>query len=68
MTHEMKYEKIPPINKVGGIFLPRRIRKQVEPGIYHVMLRGNEKKDIFYDEQDKQRMVDTVIKVRNHKS
>ena len=48
--------------------MPRRIRKQVETGIYHVMLRGKERKDIFYDEHDKKRIVDTVMKVTNDKT
>lgn len=32
--------------------MPRRARKQSETGIYHVMMRGNERKQIFFDTDD----------------
>ena len=45
--------------------MPRTQRKQIETGVYHIMLRGNERKNIFSDEEDKQRMIDTLIKLHN---
>ena len=44
--------------------MPRRSRKQIESNIYHIMLRGNERKNIFSDEEDKQRIIDTILKVK----
>lgn len=40
--------------------MPRQVRKLSESGIYHIMIRGNERKDIFLDEEDKQRFIDTL--------
>lgn len=42
-----------------------RSRIQVESDIYYVMLRGNEKKDIFYDKEDKGKIIDAIMGVRN---
>ncbi|MDF2613481.1 MAG: transposase IS200-family protein [Clostridia bacterium] len=33
--------------------MPRRAREKCEHSIYHIMVRGNNKQDIFLDEQDK---------------
>ena len=33
--------------------VPRNARKLSKTGIYHIMLRGNEKRDIFEDDADK---------------
>jgi putative transposase len=40
--------------------MPRLSRKFSNSQIYHVMLRGNEKKYLFYDEDDKERLLDTL--------
>jgi len=40
--------------------MPRHARRLSEKGIYHVMLRGNNKEKIFIDDYDKSRMVDTL--------
>lgn len=40
--------------------MPRYARSMSNTGIYHVMLRGNERKQIFVDDEDKQRFVDTL--------
>lgn len=45
--------------------MPGRQRNQIETGVYHIMLRGNERKNIFSDEEDKQRVTDALLKVRN---
>lgn len=40
--------------------MPRRPRELSSTGIYHIMLRGNEQKDIFRDNQDKQKFLDSL--------
>ncbi|CUH97709.1 hypothetical protein P22_3844 [Propionispora sp. 2/2-37] len=40
--------------------MPRQSRKLSESKIYHVMIRGNERKNIFLTEEDKQRFIDTL--------
>jgi REP element-mobilizing transposase RayT len=40
--------------------MPRQARKLSESKIYHVMIRGNEKKDIFLDNEDKIRFIDIL--------
>jgi putative transposase len=43
--------------------MPRRSRKFSNSQIYHVMLKGNEKKYLFYDEDDKEKLLD-ILKVK----
>lgn len=38
--------------------MPRRARQLSKTGIYHVMLRGNERRDIFLDDADKIAFID----------
>lgn len=40
--------------------MPRRARKKSNTGIYHVILRGNNKQRIFEDEQDYQKFLETI--------
>jgi REP element-mobilizing transposase RayT len=47
-----------------GDAMPRIARLHSNIGIYHIMLRGNEKKDIFYDDEDRARFVETLIKMK----
>ncbi len=42
--------------------MPRYPRKYSKTGIYHIMLRGNERKDIFIDEEDKGKFIKIVFK------
>ncbi|MBA7519819.1 hypothetical protein ES705_11907 [subsurface metagenome] len=42
--------------------MPRYPRKYSKTGIYHIMLRGNERKDIFVDEEDKVKFIKIVFK------
>ncbi|MDD5014369.1 MAG: transposase [Atribacterota bacterium] len=42
--------------------MPRYPRKYSKTGIYHIMLRGNERKDIFIDEEDKEKFIKIVFK------
>lgn len=44
--------------------MSRRARKLVDSGTYHIMLRGIEKKYIFIDDEDKQRIIDTILRKR----
>jgi REP element-mobilizing transposase RayT len=37
--------------------MPRKPRRSSSSGIYHVMIRGNEKKDIFLDHKDKNKII-----------
>ena len=41
--------------------MPRRARLLCESGIYHIMIRGNEKKDIFIDDEDRERFLKIVM-------
>lgn len=41
--------------------MPRQARVHSESGIYHVMQRGNEKKDIFIDREDKEKIIEILF-------
>jgi len=41
--------------------MPRNQRILSETGTYHVMMRGNERKNLFLDEEDKQRFLETLF-------
>ena len=45
-----------------GDQVPRYPRKYSKTGIYHIMLRGNERKDIFIEEEDKEKFIKIVNK------
>jgi REP element-mobilizing transposase RayT len=40
--------------------VPRHARDKSESGIYHIMLRGINKQDIFEDDEDRQRLLETI--------
>ncbi|MCE5284975.1 MAG: hypothetical protein LLG02_03885 [Pelosinus sp.] len=42
----------------------RQARELSSTGIYHVMLRGNERKNIFEDDEDKQQFLDGIEEKR----
>lgn len=44
--------------------MTRLARKKSSSGIYHVMLRGNERKAVFMDEADKNRFVEIMLQKR----
>jgi REP element-mobilizing transposase RayT len=46
------------------MLMPRHARKQSESSIYHIMIRGNERKEIFYENEDRIRFLDTLKKMR----
>lgn len=41
--------------------MSRQQRIKSNSGYYHVMLRGNEKKDIFHEDEDKQRLLEIIL-------
>lgn len=44
--------------------MPRQARRKSESGIYHIMLRGINHQQIFEDEQDNFRFLDTLLKYK----
>jgi putative transposase len=42
--------------------MPRTARTRSKTGIYHVMLRGNERKNIFKDDEDKTKFLDILFR------
>lgn len=45
--------------------MPRVAREKSESGIYHVMVRGINRDDIFFDEADHMRYLQTIARVKN---
>lgn len=48
--------------------MPRPLRTVSETGIYHVMSRGNRRKVIFHDSEDKQRLINIMINKKMNRS
>jgi putative transposase len=46
------------------IVMPRRAREKGESGIYHIILRGTNKQEIFHDEEDNKRFIETLEKYK----
>lgn len=46
--------------------MPRQARQHSETGIYHVMVRGNEKKYIFVNDEDRQRFLQILSRLRKN--
>ena len=44
--------------------MPRSARKKSESGIYHIMLRGINRQQIFEDTEDHQRFIETLLKYK----
>ena len=42
--------------------MPRKSRKKSESQIYHVILRGNNRQDIFYNDADRLFMLNRIEK------
>ena len=40
--------------------MPRRAREKSESGIYHIILRGANRQEIFHDDEDCLRFLETV--------
>jgi len=49
----------------GVIAVARQARSKSSTGIYHVMLRGNERKPVFLDEEDKKKFVDIMLQKKD---
>ncbi len=47
--------------------MPRQQRIFSETGIYHVIMRGNERKNLFYDEEDKNRFIQILFNKKKEK-
>jgi len=48
--------------------MPRGARVLSKTGVSHIMLRGNERKDIFIDDEDKMKFLDVLYAKREHES
>ena len=44
--------------------MSRLQRARSKSGYYHIMLRGNEKKNIFLNEEDKLRFIETIYRMK----
>ena len=49
--------KVPPLTRPMSNNMPRQSREKSDTGIYHVMLRGINRQDIFEDEEDYRKMI-----------
>ena len=45
--------------------MPRNARKKCESGIYHVIVRGINRQNIFHDDEDYQRFLETIGRIKN---
>ncbi|ABR46973.1 protein of unknown function DUF1568 [Alkaliphilus metalliredigens QYMF] len=45
--------------------MPREAREKSKTGIYHVMVRGINQQDIFEDDDDRQRYLETITRYKN---
>ncbi|HHV72898.1 MAG TPA: hypothetical protein GXX38_09895 [Clostridia bacterium] len=53
-------EKEAPNNRLGVIGMPRTARKRAKSGIYHVMLRGINRQNIFEDDEDRRKLLKII--------
>ena len=44
--------------------MPRQARKKSKTGIYHIMVRGTNRQTIFEDDEDYEKFIDTIRKVK----
>ena len=44
--------------------MPRRAREKSATGIYHIMLRGIDKRDVFLDDEDRMQFIENIIKAK----
>jgi putative transposase len=51
-------------NNTGGRLKVRRPRERCDSGVYHIVLRGINRQDIFYDVDDYQRFLDTLTQMK----
>ncbi len=46
------------------VYMPRTARKKSESGIYHVIIRGINRQNIFADDEDRIRFLETLDRYR----
>ncbi len=46
------------------ILLPRTVREKSVSNVYHIIFRGNDKQDIFYDDQDRLYFLEKIIETK----
>ncbi|MCI9064158.1 MAG: transposase [Clostridia bacterium] len=51
-------------NGKGGILLPRQARKFSSSNIYHIIIRGIDKQDIFYNDNDKNFFLSQLLEIK----
>ena len=52
------------MSKKGKCKMPRKMRKISNTKVYHIIFRGNDKLDIFFDEQDYKKVIKEILKYR----
>lgn len=52
-------------NNKEVVYLPRQARVISESGMYHIILRGINKQDIFFDNQDRYKFMNELIKTKD---
>ena len=43
--------------------MPRQARQKSKTGVYHLLVRGINRGDIFHDDEDRQRYIDTMVRI-----
>ena len=43
--------------------MPRQARQNSETGIYHIIVRGINRQEIFHDDEDRQRFLETLQRI-----
>lgn len=51
-------------NRKGEDNMPRKAREVSDTKIYHVILRGNDKQDIFFEEQDYKKFIKEILNTK----
>lgn len=44
--------------------MPREARRKSDSGVYHVMLRGANRQEIFHDDEDRMKFLDILKKYK----
>jgi len=44
--------------------MPRNARQKSESGIYHIMVRGINRQDLFHDDEDRRRYLETIARMK----
>lgn len=46
--------------------MPRSARRISQSGIYHIILRGINRQAIFEDDEDMQRLLETIVSIKKY--